>query len=120
MLQYGVPLDDRADFTKTDWLMWVAAMGNKEQVKRPSEMNMGSPFSSCAMIVIMANCPFTPSRRTLVSSSPLLVLSCNMDTGLISVLSYWYRCRSCLMVQVSLQLCVSSSTVYSPKACGPY
>jgi len=30
-LQYGVPLDDRADFTKTDWLMWVAAMGNKEQ-----------------------------------------------------------------------------------------
>ena len=33
MLQYGVPLDDRADFTKTDWLMWVAAMGSKEQVK---------------------------------------------------------------------------------------
>jgi len=25
-LQYGVPLDNRADFTKTDWEMWVAAM----------------------------------------------------------------------------------------------
>ena len=25
-MQYGVPLDDRADFTKTDWEMWVAAM----------------------------------------------------------------------------------------------
>jgi len=36
-LQYGVPLDDRADFTKTDWLMWVAAMGNKEQVKHHLE-----------------------------------------------------------------------------------
>lgn len=24
--QYGVPLDNRADFTKTDWEMWVAAM----------------------------------------------------------------------------------------------
>ena len=24
--QYGVPLDSRADFTKTDWEMWVAAM----------------------------------------------------------------------------------------------
>ena len=33
MLQYGVPLDDRADFTKTDWLMWIASMGNEEQVK---------------------------------------------------------------------------------------
>ena len=30
--QYGVPLDDRHDYTKTDWLMWVAAMGNEEQV----------------------------------------------------------------------------------------
>jgi len=26
LLQYGVPLDNRADFTKTDWEMWVAAM----------------------------------------------------------------------------------------------
>ena len=33
LLQYGVPLDDRADITKTDWLMWVAAMGNEEQVR---------------------------------------------------------------------------------------
>ncbi|XP_065887974.1 uncharacterized protein [Dysidea avara] len=26
MNKYGVPLDNRADFTKTDWEMWVAAM----------------------------------------------------------------------------------------------
>lgn len=31
-VQYGVPLDDRASFTKTDWLMWVAAMGDDQQV----------------------------------------------------------------------------------------
>ena len=31
MNKYGVPLDDRHDYTKTDWLMWAAAMGNKEQ-----------------------------------------------------------------------------------------
>ena len=28
---YGVPLDDRATFTKTDWLSWIAAMGSDEQ-----------------------------------------------------------------------------------------
>lgn len=33
MNPYGVPLDDRATFTKTDWEMWVAAMGNSEQFK---------------------------------------------------------------------------------------
>ena len=31
MNQYGVPLDDRADFTKADWMMWVAAMGSQDQ-----------------------------------------------------------------------------------------
>ena len=33
IIQYGVPLDDRHDYTKTDWLMWTAAMGSDEQVK---------------------------------------------------------------------------------------
>jgi hypothetical protein len=34
MNAYGVPLDDRADFTKTDWLMWVASFCNDDQFKR--------------------------------------------------------------------------------------
>jgi hypothetical protein len=29
--KYGVPLDDRATFTKGDWMMWVAAMGTDDQ-----------------------------------------------------------------------------------------
>ena len=28
---FGVPLDDRATFTKTDWLSWIAAMGSQAQ-----------------------------------------------------------------------------------------
>ena len=31
-MQYGVPLDNRADFTKTDWEMWVAAMEDETVV----------------------------------------------------------------------------------------
>ena len=46
VLQYGVPLDDRADFTKTDWLMWVAAMGNKEQVKHHLEWIRDHQYSN--------------------------------------------------------------------------
>eukprot|EP01059_Diplonema_ambulator_P010785 TRINITY_DN2081_c0_g1_i1.p1 TRINITY_DN2081_c0_g1~~TRINITY_DN2081_c0_g1_i1.p1 ORF type:complete len:1269 (+),score=327.88 TRINITY_DN2081_c0_g1_i1:1956-5762(+) len=31
MNSYGVPLDDRATFTKLDWSMWIAAMAPQEQ-----------------------------------------------------------------------------------------
>ncbi|MEI8282407.1 MAG: DUF4965 domain-containing protein, partial [Armatimonadota bacterium] len=29
--QYGVPLDSRVAYTKTDWLMWAAALGDQKQ-----------------------------------------------------------------------------------------
>lgn len=33
--QYGVPLDNRADYSKSDWLCWCAAMAdNQEQVEK--------------------------------------------------------------------------------------
>lgn len=32
--KYGVPLDSRNSYTKTDWLMWVAAMGDNATVDR--------------------------------------------------------------------------------------
>jgi hypothetical protein len=31
MNAYGVPLDDRATFTKLDWSMWVGALGSEDQ-----------------------------------------------------------------------------------------
>eukprot|EP01064_Diplonema_japonicum_P038215 TRINITY_DN9178_c0_g2_i1.p1 TRINITY_DN9178_c0_g2~~TRINITY_DN9178_c0_g2_i1.p1 ORF type:complete len:686 (+),score=197.17 TRINITY_DN9178_c0_g2_i1:48-2105(+) len=31
MNTYGIPLDDRASFTKLDWSMWIAAMAPQEQ-----------------------------------------------------------------------------------------
>jgi hypothetical protein len=29
--EFGIPLDSRSTYTKTDWLMWAAAMGDKRQ-----------------------------------------------------------------------------------------
>lgn len=34
MNRYGVPLDSRALYTKTDWLMWVAAMTDQKEAQR--------------------------------------------------------------------------------------
>ena len=30
-IQFGIPLDNRQEYTKADWQMWVAAMGSQEQ-----------------------------------------------------------------------------------------
>jgi len=30
MNKYGIPLDNRAEFTKTDWLFWVGAMASDD------------------------------------------------------------------------------------------
>jgi alpha-D-ribose 1-methylphosphonate 5-triphosphate diphosphatase PhnM len=37
MNKYGVPLDNRATFTKLDWLYWMAAMGTDEQFAKFNE-----------------------------------------------------------------------------------
>ena len=31
-LQYGIALDDRHPYTKTDWLMWIGALADKPLV----------------------------------------------------------------------------------------
>lgn len=30
-MQFGIPLDNRHEYAKADWEMWVAAMGTQEQ-----------------------------------------------------------------------------------------
>ena len=30
-IQFGIPLDNRQEYTKADWEMWVAAMGTQDQ-----------------------------------------------------------------------------------------
>lgn len=29
-MEYGIPLDSRALYTKADWSMWIAAMGSDQ------------------------------------------------------------------------------------------
>ena len=34
MNEYGLPLDNRADITKSDWSMWIASMTDDEEIFR--------------------------------------------------------------------------------------
>ena len=34
MERYGTPLDNRADYTKSDWLMWAASLTDDVEKKR--------------------------------------------------------------------------------------
>ena len=53
--QFGIPLDDRHPYTKSDWSMWIAAMGSQEQFLNISEKLYNfadqtpdrAPFTDC-------------------------------------------------------------------------
>lgn len=65
--EYGVPLDSRADYTKSDWILWVAAMGDGPQmvealcepmVKYLRESSTRVPFSDWYNTKTGAYCHF--------------------------------------------------------------
>ena len=53
--KYGMPLDSRADYTKSDWLVWVASMASERQVFEEFIAPLWSAYNDSATRVAMSD-----------------------------------------------------------------
>ena len=53
--KYGMPLDSRADYTKSDWLVWVASMASERQVFEEFIAPLWSAYNESATRVVMTD-----------------------------------------------------------------
>lgn len=53
--KYGIPLDSRADYTKSDWLVWVASMASDKKVFEEFIAPLWSAYNESATRVVMTD-----------------------------------------------------------------
>jgi hypothetical protein len=53
--KYGLPLDSRADYTKSDWLVWVASMASEKQVFEDFIAPLWKAYNDSATRVVLTD-----------------------------------------------------------------
>ena len=53
--KYGMPLDSRADYTKSDWLVWVASMASDKKVFEEFVAPLWSAYNECTTRAVLSD-----------------------------------------------------------------
>ncbi len=53
--KYGMPLDSRADYTKSDWLVWVASMTSDKKVFEEFVAPLWSAYNECTTRAVLSD-----------------------------------------------------------------
>lgn len=53
--RYGMPLDSRADYTKSDWLVWVASMASDKKVFEEFVAPLWSAYNECTTRAVLSD-----------------------------------------------------------------
>ena len=60
--EYGVPLDSRADYTKSDWILWAAAMADDERAVETFSAPIAHYLATTSTRVPFSDCLLYTSR----------------------------------------------------------